>query len=56
LLDESIDPSEKRKQNKIGAKVENANMFGVIAREYIQKRLVEKGRAQRIGQSRLETD
>ncbi len=45
LLDDNVDPSAKRKQDRIVARVEDANTFGALALEYIQKRLVEKGRA-----------
>ena len=45
LLHENVDPSAKRKQDRIVAKVEDANTFGALAREYIQKRLVETGKA-----------
>ena len=45
LLHDNVDPSAKRKQDRIVTRVEDANTFGALAREYIQKRLVETGKA-----------
>ncbi|UYN96054.1 MAG: tyrosine-type recombinase/integrase [Enhydrobacter sp.] len=45
LLAQGVDPSQKRKEDKVAASISAANTFGVIAKEY-QVKLKEEGRSE----------
>jgi len=45
LLQQQVDPSEKRRQDKVAGKVAQVNTFGAIAQEYLD-RLREQNRAE----------